>query len=527
VPPVRAAREWLQQEIAGQPPSAQAARRHLFEILDEVLACVRNHPQGWMEYRAACQFALAQRIPRQRIFNVTLTGMSPPDRAGPVETARLAGEIVMLLEEKPGALEKSSHENALASARHYRDLPASPEPMPPAPWRRATKLFEIEPEKNHLGFLFKPVVSGDSIFVAGFGWDSRRKSELQLVRVPLSGGAPTLLGRIPFDGVILESMRAGFELHWPGEWKKHNFSRYDLMRSDLANMPRAACVAQGNYFLATHRGLLAFPLDGGVPRRFCVTNGLPSDDVHALACLNGRLYVGAGEVGRAGYFFEFKPREGRVIMLASSRRAGGTSPLDEGPPFYPAFLFTDEPQARLLMLAAFNTRTTLGGFWSYEPATEKLTHLAPFIAFFPDVHTYWLWGGAARHDTLAASHLDTAFYLWDTGKNDFAMHIERRGRTNLAAAVWPVQRKPLGGNMQHAPVMLLNDWLWWANPFQRASMTGGHVEDFPALETEYAFAPSETLQLLNDGRHVLAADRFSVWLLELGPKEDRPQTQAD
>jgi hypothetical protein len=73
--------------------------------------------------------------------------------------------------------------------------------------------------------------------------------------------------------------------------------------------------------------------------------------------------------------------------------------------------------------------------------------------------------------------------------------------------------------MQHAPVMLLDGWLWWANPFQRASLETKQVEEFPALETNYEFAPTECLELLEDGKRVLAADRFSVWLLELSSRE--------
>jgi hypothetical protein len=267
-------------------------------------------------------------------------------------------------------------------------------------------------------------------------------------------------------------------------------------------------------------------LSEGTPQRYCSTNGLPSDNVHSLAFLNGQLYVGAGEVGRAGYLFEFEQRDGRVKMLASSRRPGSASPLDDGPPFYPAFLFADEARARLLMLAGFNTRSALGGLWSYEPAAGRFTHVAPFIANFPDIQTFWLWSGSTSRDMLAAAHLDVALYLWDTRKDEFLLHVERRGRTNLAAAVWPVQRKPTGANMQHAPAMLLNGWLWWANPFQRASITGRQVEDFPPFETKYPFAPSEALQLLDDGRRVLAADRFSIWLLELDSSEAAGESQT-
>ena len=67
--------------------------------------------------------------------------------------------------------------------------------------------------------------------------------------------------------------------------------------------------------------------------------------------------------------------------------------------------------------------------------------------------------------------------------------------------------------------MLHDGWLWWAYPFQRASMDGKKFEEFPALPGEKRFHPSECLQLLDGGKRVLAADRGGIWLLELRSEE--------
>ena len=43
--------------------------------------------------------------------------------------------------------------------------------------------------------------------------------------------------------------------------------------------------------------------------QFCIlgtTNGLPSDDIHAVAFLNGKLYIGAGETDRGGYIVSYE-----------------------------------------------------------------------------------------------------------------------------------------------------------------------------------------------------------------------------
>jgi len=45
-------------------------------------------------------------------------------------------------------------------------------------------------------------------------------------------------------------------------------------------------------------------------------------------------------------------------------------------------------------------------------------------------------------------------------------------------------------------------------------LADGRREEFSPLRTEYKFEPKESLKLLDDGQHVLAADQYSIWLLE-------------
>ena len=57
----------------------------------------------------------------------------------------------------------------------------------------------------------------------------------------------------------------------------------------------------------------------------------------------------------------------------------------------------------------------------------------------------------------------------------------------------------------------LREWRW--------PMAGGN-RSRPA-RTDYPFEIKESLQLLDDGKHVLAADQYSIWLLELRPEPAR------
>ena len=50
------------------------------------------------------------------------------------------------------------------------------------------------------------------------------------------------------------------------------------------------------------------------------------------------------------------------------------------------------------------------------------------------------------------------------------------------------------------------------------ALADGRREKLPPPRTDSPFEPTESLQLLDDGKHILAADQISVWLLELKPE---------
>jgi hypothetical protein len=53
------------------------------------------------------------------------------------------------------------------------------------------------------------------------------------------------------------------------------------------------------------------------------------------------------------------------------------------------------------------------------------------------------------------------------------------------------------------------------------AMADGRMEKLPPPRTDYPFEVRESLQLLDDGKHILAADQYSLWLLDLGPEPTR------
>jgi len=106
-------------------------------------------------------------------------------------------------------------------------------------------------------------------------------------------------------------------------------------------------------------------------------------------------------------------------------------------------------------------------------------------------------------------------------RNDqvISYYDSQMARTNAAIRIWesPVPGFPGNHNLAAGPFSYADGWIYSARPFERMSLADGRKEKLPSLRTDYPFMPRESLQLLDDGKHVLAADQISVWLLELKP----------
>lgn len=513
----RTLRLWLQEEITRLPAAETNVRSKLLGMIDQALRAVMNNRDDWKEYWSACQFALEQRAARPLLFNTALVILSSPRNNRTAELYELAGGVLKLISERPEAFSERDRNQTGTMCRQYRDRYA-PAPVSttnaPAPWTRALKLFTPSPRRDALGWLFRPVVEGGSVYAAclGLEGESNRNEVLRLVRVPLDGSGPSLLGRVKFHDAIAANMHQSAEFAWS--------SKPDVARPiQIQHPPRAACVAAGRYFLATHLGVFIFPLDGGAPELLCGTNGLPSDDAHSVAFLNGRLYVGAGEPKRAGYLIEYDPATRSVKTLASSRRKEVASPFDDQVPFQPAFLWADEARERLLMLAATQWSGKLGGWWSFAPRTGRFRQLAPLKAR----SEFGTWGGQVAPGVVGAFDL-SGVSLWEADAERFLLKYERNPNNEEPSPIWPARHEG-GMRILHPPLMWHQGWLWWAEPFQRVSLDGTKREELPPLPGATAEHGIEYLRLLDDGRRVLAGNRAGVWLLELTSK-DSTQAQS-
>ena len=505
-------------------------------ITDILFYRLLNHPACAQEYLEASRFAIAQKDIQPNLF-YRATEALERKRQLREEFEVVDGALALILEKPESYPElKGSYANRGEVVKNLQqkrqqlaaELAGTNGNVTASPWKTPVCLLDMAEPINGLGWLYKPVIQDGQVCVVALGFHEWGLPEdsLQLMRISLKGGPPALLGRARIDGIDWQNR--------PYVLKRGPASR--LKDETPAPLPvvRAACIGVGCYFAATCSGIYIFQIKGGRVQHLDTANGLPSDDVQAVAFLDGKLYLAAGELDRAGYLAAYDPATRKVATLASSRRSEHISPLDDQPPFYTLSLVADTIRHRLIMAFSsvlipngkkYGIAPTMG-IWSYLPATNEFKRLTPLrIATLPPVFLkHQTWAGLADPNRLVVKSL-YCLALFDLRDDrplsvfDFDEH-----KTHSLPALKPstVAGDPNQVRFADGPFFLRDDWFYSARPFERAAMSDGRREQLTPLRTDYPFEPSECLQLLADGKHVLAADPFSLWLLELKPEEQGP-----
>ena len=198
-------------------------RTRVWEAIEGALSRLSIQPEGWMENVEACQFALAQGDIRVGMFSSAAEALNDPSHRDVPQALEIVNGALKLILEKPDAFPYATNKSLPTRTDVIKDLEQkrdqltaelagvntnpqvastnaqiAPTNTPaPAPWKQQVRLFDLTKPKNGLAWLFKPVVQGGQVFAVTLGLHQWGASEdnLQLVRVPLEGGAPSFLGR--------------------------------------------------------------------------------------------------------------------------------------------------------------------------------------------------------------------------------------------------------------------------------------------------------------------------------------------
>jgi hypothetical protein len=532
------AQDFLAHDEAAESGSI---RNRAWSLVQNILFyCLINHPECGNEYLEASRSAFVQGDIQPILFYRAAEALERSHNLpGELEVVNSALKLIL---EKPEAYPKlkTSYSNRsevikdlqkksgqLTARLSGNDTNVAPPPV--APWKQSVCLLDLATPMNGCGWLFQPVIQDGQVFTVALGvqeWGTPEDS-LQLVRVPLAGGNPVFLGRAKFS-VINPDGRKYF--------LARRLARETNAMTGSYPFVRAACVGAGCYFAATGSGVFIFPTNGGPVFHLDTTNGLPSDDVHAVAFLDGKLYIGAGEFGRGGYLAAYEPASRNVTIFASSRRSEHLSPLDDQQPFFTLGLLADSIRHRLIMAITSATTPSITnrpaitpsmGIWSYLPVTGEYQHLAPLwmIAYNPSPWRNMTWFGQADTNTVAVKEL-YMMALFDLRDDHLISSYDSwMARTNPAIRFWDSSVRGAPGNHKLAdgPFFIRDGWFYSARPFERMALADGRREELPPLRTDYPFEPRESLQFTSDGNHILAADQISLWLLGSKP-ETAPDT---
>ena len=352
----------------------------------------------------------------------------------------------------------------------------------PAPWSAARLLYDGP------SALLQPHVVNNAVWGLLLTGERATAPQVRLVRVPLDRSPAQQHDRIPPDGP-----------------------------------------ADRFYAAAVRDGVLVFPPDRIPVSHFTETNGLPSSHVTAVACCDGKVYAGIGgssdhpdSAGHyphtAGYLIKCELATSQVTVLASSLRKEKLSALDDvSPPFFIRQMVADPAHHQVLFtvdIGMYKGGTPYSGLWSINTRDDRLVHVLPFKG-------YCEWVSPVRNSEFMFTRRMVEYMA---EYEVFSFDLEKN-KPRLLSSPAPDTKQFLNGKdpvysipwRSCPPHLIADNWLWVGEPFSRIPLNGGPREFLPSFipGRATAYGQLKYLELLENGRQILAGVGNQLWLLDL------------
>jgi hypothetical protein len=423
----------------------------------------------------------------------------------------------------------------------------------PTLWREVHQIVDLTGAKKGITQLFRPVVQGDFVYAAGYSTDEANgRPSLHLLRISLKGEDVESSGKITVQGVAEPTPRMILQ---------RKLNPLGVIAGQGVEL-NAACVDEKNYYLGTSQGVFIFPKTGGKVEVLDQNTVLPSDEVTALDCLDGKLYIGLGE---SGYLVSFDMKSHQCETLCSARRREQLSPFDNGSPLSIPILMADETNHRIVFLTdqgggggrlesilqpAKESNSDVfpmicakarSGLWSYTPSSHEFKGILPR---WPNANYYDIdWVGRVSETQIAfAGNASRGMALFDFTTDE---HTLLAGSC-VGIGLWfgveetlqkhgmivnPAFHSPplMGSRVIHIDTasFVHDGWIWSAgrgraeNSFSRISMDTGGKQDLPPLRADdKEFSPNECFRLIGSDQ-ALIGDQRGLWLVTFADEDTK------
>jgi hypothetical protein len=410
------------------------------------------------------------------------------------------GRGIAFLEKKPIGLTAEEQRSELPKLREEHRLLAESLGIAGdvvTPWESIHTLVDVYGAENGVRSIVRPVVLGRIAYALGMDWDmSAGQASFTLLKFDVDERGTAQLGTFAMDKLS------------PGQFGKGNgladgdinqLTVIERSTSEGSYFIRSACIADDNYYAATlGRGIVVFPLKGGVPRRIDESSGLPSDFVQCVCSHDGTIYAWLGQPRKAAYLVRLKTDGTGIEVIASSRRTIKKTPLDNVAPVLCDFMTVDEARQRIVFRLTSNGSDDVLGFWEVGLANDavrqlKRTHLV-------------LAGHAPRR--ISEDQILT--------KEGFVAQVFDL-KTNALKSLVRYDTQYSGHFM---PIALLGDKLWVSLPFSSIDVKTQKIEMFPNLRVPrkdgIQFPPGVVFEKVGD-QEFLLGDLAALWLIKMKP----------
>ncbi|MBC7816480.1 MAG: hypothetical protein IAG10_06295, partial [Planctomycetaceae bacterium] len=480
----------LAQEIVASPEpwDADRTRYSVYESWPEALDLMPGKVRGEFvgrEATAFCEFMLARFELHEKVFGMAVNHTKGRQRV------ELLQKVLLVLDSPKF---RDPHNRMVRLKNQYQAslqewLRLNPELATAIklPWSKATKVFDIGQFRQLLELAAMTVIKDDAFCIAIQVVGQHR--ELQLLRVPLSGGDVSLLAKTELKLPVTSSL---------------TFFATRFVTS--------MCIDKETLFVATDgAGIVMFPLTNGSPRRIGVDEGLPTNNIRSVAVLDGKIYAGVSE----GYLIAYDLAQSRCDVIASSRRKQKLSPFDDQKPFRVPTLIADSARKRVVFVVGEN-------LWELIPATGRFTQLLNIVEADQGRSGPKLsgdsivWTSPLRGDRVVISDMTRSMEFDMSRDQAKVLHSPDFG-------VFPMT----------SSLLVVDGFLWSGSPFARLSLDKHEHTKLPSPDNgPENFYPHIGLEPLTKGRQILAADSRTIWRLELtlgssaGESSDSTTTRA-